>query len=124
MPIFPYDEPRIDAGLDFKQLLNAFFMITKGHPFTLVSSGKRGHEAQTYCELGGRRMVADRDGLEWREMLRQMSADEKRAFLRAVLRVRAYCPTCAVKNSELHRDPCYACIVLPNDLGQVLATVN
>ena len=69
-------------------------------------------------------MVVEKDGLEWREMLRRMSPDEKRAFLRAVLRVRAYCPTCSVKNPVLHRDPCYACIVLPNNIGQVLSKVN
>ena len=68
--------------------------------------------------------MIDKDGLEWREMLRQMSPDEKRAFLRAVLRVRAYCPTCAVKNSSLNREPCYGCIVLPDNIGQVLSTVN
>lgn len=61
---------------------------------------------------------------EWRDMLREMPPNEKRAFLRALLRVRAYCPMCPVVSPGLDRDPCYGCIVLPNNLGQPLSTVN
>jgi hypothetical protein len=68
--------------------------------------------------------MVGKDEQEWREMLRQMNPNDKRAFLRAVLRVRVFCPRCPVKSAGLHRDPCYSCIVLPNSLGQPLSTVN
>jgi hypothetical protein len=61
---------------------------------------------------------------EWRERLRQMPPEEKRAFLRAVMRLRVYCNRCPVKTPQLNREPCYSCAVLPGDTGLPMATVN
>jgi hypothetical protein len=61
---------------------------------------------------------------QWREELRNMSSKEKRAFLRAVMRLRIHCPTCPIKEPNLDREPCYSCINLPGDTGRPLSTVN
>ena len=60
----------------------------------------------------------------FRNLLRQMTREERRVFLRAVLRARAHCPLCPVISPGLHRDPCFGCIVMPNGLGQPTSTVN
>jgi hypothetical protein len=61
---------------------------------------------------------------KWHENLGNMSSEEKRAFLRAVLRLRVHCPRCPVKEPNLDREPCYSCTNLPGDLGRPTSTVN
>ena len=54
----------------------------------------------------------------------EMSMEEKRAFLKAVMRLRVYCNRCPVKNRDISKSPCYECAVLPGDTGLPMATVN
>ena len=61
---------------------------------------------------------------KWRDNLDKMTPDERRAYLRVLLRLKVHCPRCPVKTPQLDREPCYACTVLPGDLGRVTMTVN
>lgn len=68
--------------------------------------------------------MSDHIDPDWRERLQQMPPEEKRAFLRAVMRLRVHCPRCPVKAPQLHLEPCYSCAILPGDLGMPKSTVN
>ena len=61
---------------------------------------------------------------EWRLRLQQMTPQEKRAFLRAVVRIRTHCPRCLVKNPQLDIEPCYSCTTLPGELGRPMISLN
>jgi len=61
---------------------------------------------------------------EWQDLLEHMPATERRALLRVLLRMRVFCPRCPVKSRGLHLDPCYGCIILPDDRGRPMTTVN
>ena len=61
---------------------------------------------------------------EWQDLLEHMTATDRRAFLRVLLRLRVFCPRCPVKSRGLHLDPCYGCIILPDDRGRPMTTVN
>jgi hypothetical protein len=61
---------------------------------------------------------------EPRERSRQMRLAEKRAILRAILRMRFHCARCPIKSRGFHLDPCYGCIVLPRECRRPMTTVN
>jgi hypothetical protein len=60
----------------------------------------------------------------WRSDLEKMTPEEKRAYLKVLLRLRVHCPRCPVKHPRLDRDPCYSCTTLPGDMGRITQTVN
>ena len=61
---------------------------------------------------------------EWRESLQQMAPQEKLAFLRSIVRLRAHCPRCLVKFPRLDIEPCYSCTTLPGGLGRPMMSRN
>jgi hypothetical protein len=60
----------------------------------------------------------------WHEKLQEMSLGEKRALLRAIIRLRVHCRDCPVRRPQPHAEPCYSCTVLPGILGMPKSTVN
>lgn len=61
---------------------------------------------------------------KWRYNLEQMTPEEKQAFLRTVVRLRAHCPQCVVQHVQLDREPCNSCITLPGDQGRPMTSLN
>jgi hypothetical protein len=68
--------------------------------------------------------MSDEVRKELDDKLQKMPPMERQALLRAVLRVRFFCPRCPVKSRGFHLDPCYSCIVLPRACGRPMTTVN
>lgn len=60
----------------------------------------------------------------WRDDLENMTPEERRAYLRVILRLRVHCPRCPVSEPQMDRDPCYSCTILPGDTGRITTTVN
>lgn len=58
------------------------------------------------------------------DLLIQMPPEGRRAFLRSILQVRPFCSRCPVKNRAPHRNPCYACIIMPDGRGRPVTSVN